>query len=68
MQECTLELDIDLCLKIQRLADSLKMSFSDCVVFLLNGFDQPNFLPERFNQPSSLVTRHSSLRKADTNH
>ena len=45
MQECTLELDIDLCLKIQRLADSLKMSFADCVVFLLDRFNQPSFLP-----------------------
>ena len=46
MQECMLELDIDLCLKIQRLADSLKMSFADCVVFLLERFNQPKFCAE----------------------
>lgn len=43
MQECTLSLDIELCLKLSRLAESQKMSFSDCIVFLLNGFNQPNF-------------------------
>ena len=46
MQECMLELDIDLCLKIQRLADSLKMTFTDCVVFLLERFNQPQFCAE----------------------
>ncbi len=41
MQECTLELDIDLCLKIQHMAESLKMTFNDCVCFLLARFNQP---------------------------
>jgi len=55
MQECMLELDIELCLKIQRLADSLKMSFSDCVVFLLDRFNQPSsFCPSGSTNPAAL--------------
>ena len=46
MQDFTLNIDIDLCLKIQHLADSLKMSFNECVVFLLERFNQPHFCPE----------------------
>ena len=52
MQECMLELDIDLCLKIQRLADSLKMTFADCVVFLLDRFNQPSFLDKGSTNPA----------------
>ncbi len=53
MQECMLELGIELCLKIQRLADSLKMSFSDCVIFLLDGFNQPNSCPGGSTNPAA---------------
>ena len=51
MQETTLNLDIELCLKLERLAEEKKMSFSDCIVFLLNGFNQPQFCPEGSTSP-----------------